>query len=669
MDSQQVFMVSQVAQVPPTTSKVPHQQQQQTTIQMLQPPQPQCSICGTTQKLLRCAKCKAIYYCSTDHQHLDWPTHKQECRALAKQRQINNRLQQLTNGCGAININAHSNSSNTTSAVATNLPSNWSSYENLLQQQQSEQHLQQHINSSLRDNNTFILGTHENEILNSKAESVQQNSNSSEYMGNIDANSTTTDQMHNIVLPNNLNSPYNYNETNQTLNDNSYYYQQTNPSLQLDNNFKDLTLPHLNETTQYNVTDSCSANSYVPPAIVQQQPQSQQHNVHQSLIQQQQVYVPPSQTALQYPVPQLSNHLINQHEKSSSYQIGAAVVDENLLENANERRYEELCRNIINDMNQYGLSVVDDFLGREKGLQILNEVHKMYSAGMFKDGQLVNNMKSEQDLRTIRGDKITWVKGVEPGCSNVGYLINQIDAVICRANSMLNNGKLGNYVIKERTKAMVACYPGSGSHYVMHVDNPNKDGRVITAIYYLNLDWDSRNSGGVLRIFPEQTKSVADIEPKFDRLIFFWSDKRNPHEVQPAHRTRYAITVWYFDANEREQALNRCRNSQNSNNINNSHNSGTGVGGQVSHKNTNSNITDGTDEKQNSTNTTPNSNISASTNSTINCANTPAATENLLKNTQTSVSTTTTNHNLKQPATTANNSSRPIQVVRPNSYK
>lgn len=148
---------------------------------------------------------------------------------------------------------------------------------------------------------------------------------------------------------------------------------------------------------------------------------------------------------------------------------------------------------------------------------------------------------------------------------------------------------------------MVACYPGSGSHYVMHIDNPNKDGRVITAIYYLNVNWDTKRSGGVLRfvvtlkyltsrkiylkcflflyffrIFPEQTKSVADIEPKFDRLIFFWSDKRNPHEVQPAHRTRYAITVWYFDANEREAALNRCKNinqagaspSPNSNNVN-----------------------------------------------------------------------------------------------------
>lgn len=48
---------------------------------------------------------------------------------------------------------------------------------------------------------------------------------------------------------------------------------------------------------------------------------------------------------------------------------------------------------------------------------------------------------------------------------------------------------------------MVACYPGSGAYYGIHVDNPNRDGRVITAIYYLNVDWDTEQSGGVLRWF------------------------------------------------------------------------------------------------------------------------------------------------------------------------
>lgn len=116
------------------------------------------------------------------------------------------------------------------------------------------------------------------------------------------------------------------------------------------------------------------------------------------------------------------------------------------------------------------------------------------------------------------------------------------------------SGKLGNYRINGRTKAMVACYPGNGTGYVRHVDNPNGDGRCVTCIYYLNKDWDAKVSGGILRIFPEGKAQFADIEPKFDRLLFFWSDRRNPHEVQPAYATRYAITVWYFDADERARA-------------------------------------------------------------------------------------------------------------------
>lgn len=76
-------------------------------------------------------------------------------------------------------------------------------------------------------------------------------------------------------------------------------------------------------------------------------------------------------------------------------------------------------------MNQYGLSVVDDFLGMEKGLKILNEVRSMYTAGAFQDGQVVQSQSSVRGDK-IRGDKIKWVAGNEPGCSNVWYLTNQV---------------------------------------------------------------------------------------------------------------------------------------------------------------------------------------------------------------------------------------------------
>ncbi|XP_053567090.1 egl nine homolog 1 [Bombina bombina] len=202
---------------------------------------------------------------------------------------------------------------------------------------------------------------------------------------------------------------------------------------------------------------------------------------------------------------------------------------------------------IIPCMNKHGICVLDDFLGQEVGEKIISEVKALHSTGRFTDGQLVSQ-KSDSS-RDIRGDQITWVEGKEAGCKAIGDLMNCMDDLIRHCN-----GKLGNFRINGRTKAMVACYPGKGTGYVRHVDNPNGDGRCVTCIYYLNKDWDAKVNGGVLRIFPEGKAQFADIEPKFDRLLFFWSDRRNPHEVQPAFATRYAITVWYFDADERARA-------------------------------------------------------------------------------------------------------------------
>lgn len=120
--------------------------------------------------------------------------------------------------------------------------------------------------------------------------------------------------------------------------------------------------------------------------------------------------------------------------------------------NNHEEFTDKICQYVIRDMDKYGVCVVDKFLGKERGLAVLNEVLYMYGAGLFQDGQLVSNKGSANDLKTIRGDQIIWLDGKEEQCRNIGTLISHVDSIITRANKMRNNGKIGNYTITGRTK-------------------------------------------------------------------------------------------------------------------------------------------------------------------------------------------------------------------------
>ncbi|XP_060615324.2 prolyl hydroxylase EGLN3 isoform X1 [Anolis sagrei] len=210
-------------------------------------------------------------------------------------------------------------------------------------------------------------------------------------------------------------------------------------------------------------------------------------------------------------------------------------------------------RYLVPCLRAYGLCVLDRFLGAKAGERVWQEVRALHVGGKLEDGALAGQKAGGS--RGVRGDQVAWVEGSEPGCEHIGQLLRRVDRLI-----LLADGQLGPYSIRGRHKAMVACYPGNGTGYVRHVDNPNGDGRCITCIYYLNKNWDSKRHGGILRIFPEGKSYVADVEPIFDRLLFFWSDRRNPHEVQPSYATRYAMTVWYFDAEERAEAKKKFRN-------------------------------------------------------------------------------------------------------------
>lgn len=100
-----------------------------------------------------------------------------------------------------------------------------------------------------------------------------------------------------------------------------------------------------------------------------------------------------------------------------------------------------------------------------------------------------------------------------------------------------------------------------GAHYVKHLDNDVTDSntrlgppgqricdREITAIVYLNENWNDDVDGGMLRLYPSTTEETPqpppiDIAPEAGRIVLFQS-RLVEHEVLPAFRERWALSAW-----------------------------------------------------------------------------------------------------------------------------
>eukprot|EP00747_Dinoflagellata_sp_TGD_P092688 gnl/TRDRNA2_/TRDRNA2_165494_c3_seq3.p1 gnl/TRDRNA2_/TRDRNA2_165494_c3~~gnl/TRDRNA2_/TRDRNA2_165494_c3_seq3.p1 ORF type:complete len:393 (+),score=52.84 gnl/TRDRNA2_/TRDRNA2_165494_c3_seq3:155-1180(+) len=124
----------------------------------------------------------------------------------------------------------------------------------------------------------------------------------------------------------------------------------------------------------------------------------------------------------------------------------------------------------------------------------------------------------------------------------------------------LLEGLKGSDIVAERLQhvdfanaAMFSIYPGGGSRYVKHVDNVwGTDGRRLTAIIYLNRNWEPEH-GGQLRIFEPTIQSMgvkADVLPLWNRLVLFWPNTEVPHEVLSVYKDRAAVSIWYLCGRE-----------------------------------------------------------------------------------------------------------------------
>ena len=215
----------------------------------------------------------------------------------------------------------------------------------------------------------------------------------------------------------------------------------------------------------------------------------------------------------------------------------------------------DVSERIIVDLNTRNFAVVDKFLDDALLCQVLDEVHQLYyGAREFQPGQLshISGLAMEAD-RDVRGDLVTWIDGSShPQMKHLLMAVQQTDEMVALMSS---DERLITCNIKSRSSVMVACYPGKGTRYKRHIDNPCGDGRKLTTILYLNKNYAASRDGGALRIYKPDGSGYYEVQPIFGRFIIFWSDCRTPHEVLPCFRERFAISVWYFDAKERNESL------------------------------------------------------------------------------------------------------------------
>lgn len=193
-------------------------------------------------------------------------------------------------------------------------------------------------------------------------------------------------------------------------------------------------------------------------------------------------------------------------------------------------------REIINNLAEFGWAVADGFLGSDQTADLLEHARRLYTRNQFKRAG-VGTAHLHTVNENVRGDSVFWI---EPSDVNP-VLLPYIQAV----HTLIEELNRGAFLGIKDIEMHFACYP-EGTHYEKHIDQLKVNGkRVISSVFYLNVDWQP-GDGGELRIYDEKNTTYVDITPRAGRLVLFLSNSIY-HEVRRVNKERYSITGWMLN--------------------------------------------------------------------------------------------------------------------------
>lgn len=192
---------------------------------------------------------------------------------------------------------------------------------------------------------------------------------------------------------------------------------------------------------------------------------------------------------------------------------------------------------LLEGMDRNGWVVVPGFLAADDSRRLRDECEVACENGGFRPAG-VGRGKDLKIREDIRRDQVMWLTPGESSAEQEGYLA-RLEILRLALNQRFFLGLFefeGHFAIYQE-----------GAFYTAHLDrHAGTTDRIVTAILYLNEDWQPED-GGELKIWTTPGRKDGPfelIEPRMGTLVCFLAGDFW-HEVMPARKTRMSITGWF----------------------------------------------------------------------------------------------------------------------------
>jgi SM-20-related protein len=189
---------------------------------------------------------------------------------------------------------------------------------------------------------------------------------------------------------------------------------------------------------------------------------------------------------------------------------------------------------IADKVAEHGYAITPNYLSPNEVADLVAELRRLQAMGDLREAGVG---KAAEISQAVRGDFIHWLEPAHASPAETSYW-QRLEALRQAFNQTLYLGLF-------EFEGHFACYP-PGAFYRKHLDQFQQDSqRTMTAIVYLNEDWQVQD-GGQLRMYlnGEDESDYLDVAPQAGTLVTFLSS-RFWHEVLPATRERLSVTGWF----------------------------------------------------------------------------------------------------------------------------